>query len=77
MTNRKQLPANYTARILGALQGRVADCMSGKAFERFSMRADAEALQGYLSAVEPIPLRDYIPYDPGQAPELLLKGCCK
>ena len=77
MTNRKQLPANYTARIRGAWQGRVAGCMLGKAVERFSMRAGAEALQGYLSAVAALPLRDYIPYDSEKAPELLLKACCK
>ena len=41
------------------------------------MQAGAEALQGYLSAVEASLLRDYIPYDPSQAPELLLKACCK
>ena len=77
MTDRKQLPANYTARIRGAWQGRVAGCMLGKAVERFSMRAGAEALQGYLSAVAALPLRDYIPYDSEKAPELLLKACCK
>ena len=77
MRNRKQLPANYTGLIRGEWQGRVACCMLGKAVERFSMQAGAEALQGCLSAVEALPLRDYIPYDPGQAPELLLKACCK
>ena len=77
MTNRKQLPANYTGLIRGEWQGRVACCMLGKAVERFSMQAGAEALQGCLSAVEALPLRDFIPYDPGQAPELLMKACCK
>ena len=43
MTDRKQLPANYTARIRGAWQGRVAGCMLGKAVERFSMRAPGRA----------------------------------
>mgnify|MGYP007072402598 CR=1 FL=1 len=44
--------------------------MLGKAVERFSMQAGAEALQGCLSAVEALPLRDYIPYDSEKAPEL-------
>ena len=61
MTNRKQMPDNYAARIQGAWQGRVAGCMLGKAVERFSMRAGAEALQGYLRAVAALPLRDFIP----------------
>ena len=77
MTKTKPLPNDYAARIRGAWQGRVAGCMLGKAVERFSMRAGAEALQGYLSSVQALPLRDYIPYDPYQAPELLLKACCK
>ena len=49
----------------------------GQSVERFSIREGSGALQSYLSAVQALPLRDYIPYDPDQAPELLLSACCK
>lgn len=72
MTDTQQL----TARLQRAWQGRISGCMLGKAVETFSMRAGGDALQKYLSDVDALPLRDYIPYDPEHAPDLIDKRCC-
>jgi len=71
------LPNDYDMRIRGAWQGRVAGCMLGKAVERFSMQAGQPALATYLQDVDALPLRDYIPFEPAKAPELILRDCCR
>jgi ADP-ribosylglycohydrolase len=65
-----------SARLQRAWQGRISGCMLGKAVELFSMREGADALEQYLSSVNALPLRDYIPYDANHASELIDKRCC-
>ena len=72
MTDTQQL----SARLQRAWQGRISGCMLGKAVELFSMREGGDALQQYLSSMNALPLRDYIPYDPAHASDLIDQRCC-
>jgi len=71
------LPHDYTARVRRAWQGRISGCMLGKAVEVFSMREGHPALTAYLDAVDALPLRDYIPFEPDHASPHLFKPCCR
>ena len=71
------LPDNFETIVRRAWQGRISGCMLGKAVEVFSMRAGHSALHEYLSAVQALPLRDYVPFDPDRAPELVFEPCCR
>ncbi len=71
------LPENFKEIMRNAWQGRISGCMLGKAVEIFSMRKGHGALSEYLCAVEALPLRDYIPFDPAHASELLFEPCCR
>lgn len=71
------LPNNFKSKIRQAWQGRISGCMLGKAVETFSMREGHAALHRYLDAVDALPLRDYIPFDPEHASPHLFTPCCR
>jgi ADP-ribosylglycohydrolase len=60
--------------LTNAWKGRISGCQLGKAVEIMSMVGGHDTLTSYLSEVEAVPLRDYIPYTEGRS---LFQGSCR
>ncbi|MEM9653835.1 MAG: ADP-ribosylglycohydrolase family protein [Actinomycetota bacterium] len=55
------------ASIENAWKGRISGCQLGKPVEMLSMRRGLDELQAYLSEVDALPLRDYVPFTDGRS----------
>ncbi len=65
------------ARVRAAWQGRVSGCILGKPVEVLSFQQGLDGLTVYLEDTGALPLRDYVPLEPGSTVERLGKDCCR
>ena len=65
------------ARVRAAWQGRISGCILGKPVEVLSFQQGLDGLTVYLEDTGALPLRDYVPLEPGSTVERLGKACCR
>ncbi len=64
-------------RIRAAWAGRVSGCLLGKPVEVLSFQQGREGVTAYLERAEALPLRDYVPLEPGSIVDRLGRACCR
>ncbi|MDJ0906395.1 MAG: ADP-ribosylglycohydrolase family protein [Woeseiaceae bacterium] len=65
------------ARVRAAWQGRISGCILGKPVEVLSFQQGLDGLTDYLADTGALPLRDYVPLEPGSTVERRGKACCR
>ncbi len=64
-------------RIRAAWAGRVSGCVLGKPVEVLSFQEGLEGLTAYLAALDALPLRDYVPLEPGSLVDRRGRASCR